>query len=201
MTAPADLTPEDLAAIEARCEAATPGPWENSYANDTGPDDEGFWEWLVVDTADGEPVAKVDLSRFNKTVRKQEEHDAAFIAAARADIPRLLAAVREQSDRVKHYQWEASQLQAERDAARAELAESKALLAERDAEIERLTDAISFSEVKVRAELAESKALLARAVVLLKRWQNIDTPEDPYFCETATVALLAEIEGADHGSR
>jgi hypothetical protein len=111
MTAPADLTPEDLAAIEARCEAATPGPWESL---DSQVMRDVRWR--------RGPIASC-LSSYESS-----QLDAKFIAAARTDIPRLLAALREQSDRVKHYQWEASQLQAERDAARALLARAAELI-------------------------------------------------------------------------
>ncbi len=57
------MTPLDLDAIEARCDAATRGPW------------------------------KVDLDVFDK--QGQELRDATFIAAARTDVPALLALVRE----------------------------------------------------------------------------------------------------------
>lgn len=93
MTAP--LTKADLAEIKRRCDAATPGPWgwysEDqsmiSLCGDNGRDLEqhvvslticescqkghDHWEWGHCYTADAQ--------------------DAAFIAAARTDIPRLLA--------------------------------------------------------------------------------------------------------------
>lgn len=84
---PADL-PTTLAAIAARAAAATPGPWKHGNANEKpyapfwmitneafhnpGPDDE---EWVAVELHTG------------------VEADAEFIAAARTDIPLLLAAV------------------------------------------------------------------------------------------------------------
>ena len=63
----------DLAAIEARAEAATKGPWESrDYPNDEVWDSKGIW------------LADV-----------RNEETAAFIAHAREDIPALLARVRE----------------------------------------------------------------------------------------------------------
>jgi hypothetical protein len=91
MTAPDDITPAELVAIEARCEAAT------QMAHVRQPNWEAYALGMLSQCAMDERV--------------------------------LLAAVRKQSDRVKHYQWEASQLQAERDAAKALLARAVALLA------------------------------------------------------------------------
>lgn len=82
--------PEDLAAIEARARNATPGPWLH-YGD-------GEKEVYVdPDVWDDAPMIACDLGRLA---------DAEFIAAARTDIPALLAKVR--------------RLETERDEARAE---------------------------------------------------------------------------------
>lgn len=61
----------ELKAIEARCNAATPGPWKHSTWTDQT----------------GEVYSALDIDPF--------EHDnAAFIAAAREDVPKLADALR-----------------------------------------------------------------------------------------------------------
>jgi hypothetical protein len=155
MTAPDDITEAELEAIEKRCEAATPGPWlhrARPYGHD--------FVSIQRDHPTRAPILYIRWEDAN--VNQQDERNGEFIASARTDIPRLLAALRA-----------------------------------RDAEIERLTDAISFSEVKVRAELAESKALLARAVALLVSYR--DGTRSTYRIDADVTGLLAEIEGADHG--
>lgn len=76
MTAP--LTEAALAAIEARAAKATPGPW-------TATEHAKFWQ---LDAA-FDAVATTALCFAPETAA-----NAAFIAHARADIPRLLAEVR-----------------------------------------------------------------------------------------------------------
>lgn len=79
------LTDERLAEIEARLTRATPGPW--AYKDRMGGggcfvfSEETFH---VVAVEDGEPSVAAPLGR----------PDAAFIAAAREDLPLLLAEVR-----------------------------------------------------------------------------------------------------------
>lgn len=75
------LTDERLADIEARCQAATPGPWQTDsdscclYGTDE-PGMLGTWLMTSLGGPDGTP------------------QDGAFIAAARADVPDLVAEVR-----------------------------------------------------------------------------------------------------------
>lgn len=78
----------DLDAIEARANAATPGPWmlkpdheERDHDHVMGPDD-----------PDGE---EVEIARIEIREDDAGERDGAFIAAARADVPALIARVRE----------------------------------------------------------------------------------------------------------
>ena len=77
MTQP--ITPADLAAMEARCAAATAGPWEHEWT--------GYR--YAIESRDG-VIAK--LSEY--VTMEKERMDAEFIAASRTDIPRLLAEVR-----------------------------------------------------------------------------------------------------------
>ena len=86
-----DIAAIDLEAIAARCEAATPGPWEvlSDELVDT--------VWLNAATPeDDKPIALFDyrpgtLNRAN----------ADFVAHARQDVPVLLAAMRSMQQRIQ----------------------------------------------------------------------------------------------------
>ena len=68
------MTDEELDAIRKRCEAATPGPW--------------YW-WM----SERPPFALGNDQDVNIGVEVAKIPDAEFVAAARADIPALLAEV------------------------------------------------------------------------------------------------------------
>ena len=77
--------PVDLDAIRARCEAATPGPWklEMEERYETGEKDAPY-----VYSADGSTCICSGQTYYPQQVTAA---NAAFIAAARSDIPALLA--------------------------------------------------------------------------------------------------------------
>ncbi|MFE2930667.1 hypothetical protein [Streptomyces sp. NPDC059278] len=101
MSAP--MMPDRLAEILARAEAALPGPWcTDAWEIYQGTEFEAGAEWIG-ETARGVASA-ADL--------KQDRATASFVAAARTDVPDLVAAVR--------------LLTAERDALRARIAELEA---------------------------------------------------------------------------
>jgi len=79
------LTDVELAAIRARIEAASPGPWEwwtsNSFRRLSGPDGKDGGVLHAVVLRDGVPDVEVS------------EEDAALLAHARTDLPRLLGEV------------------------------------------------------------------------------------------------------------
>ena len=79
----------DLDVIEARAEAATPGPWRNEP--DTGAGRVWVQRGYFRDEADCEPL----FSLRGKEAYEQRSADADFIAHARTDIPNLLAALDE----------------------------------------------------------------------------------------------------------
>jgi hypothetical protein len=81
-----DPLTDRLDQIEARATAATEGPWR---ALTTGPG--GGDHWYVVDN--GESIALVHAN--DGIDEDQREPDATFIAAAREDVPALIAALRE----------------------------------------------------------------------------------------------------------
>ena len=87
------MTPDLLAAIEARAHAATEGPWKASDFGYPGQDEpssiiihHGDFKWESIDG--GEFVAALPWDA-------QEALDATFIAYARTDVPALLAHVRD----------------------------------------------------------------------------------------------------------
>lgn len=95
-TVPSPPVDDELAAIEARAAAATPGPWSWWTSNSvrrlssdaTGKDGD------VLDAHMHPSGRHADVS--------VSEADAAFIAASRADVPRLLARVRQAETRAAH---------------------------------------------------------------------------------------------------
>ena len=94
-----DPLPEsELSAIAARADAATPGPWfwadEAMYANAAPtPEtrDDAGWDWRS-----GQPrqIAPIRLIETDSGYYPPREKDRAFLAAARSDVPALVAEVR-----------------------------------------------------------------------------------------------------------
>jgi hypothetical protein len=76
------MTPERLAEIAARAEAATPGPWCTDA-------------WEIYQGTEYEPGLSMWIGETCRgtTTLEQDRADAAFVAAARSDVPALLAEV------------------------------------------------------------------------------------------------------------
>jgi hypothetical protein len=187
----------DLAAIEARANAATPGPWRFPY---------GRRECRVIDDG-GRYIAETGLPGLNGA-----DDDAEFIAHARTDVDALVAAVRERDTQIEGYQrvhgpctcgpWHpdmdgpketcpqhgrsvedwiarADQMQAERDQARDSLAE--------------------------RADTHQALALLTaardQAVAAIERVEQLiassEANDGPYRRIVHTVAIRAALDGDD----
>lgn len=90
MTAPDPATV--LAEMRARCDAATPGPWHNYSVNPkTTPEHAIYSEWL-------EGIPEAITSEIASLLSPRDAH---FIAHARTDVPRLIAALRAVLDRHK----------------------------------------------------------------------------------------------------
>lgn len=85
------ITPAELDALERLCAEATPGPWE------VGVEPNGTPGYIYCDNSLGSAVAIAYGRALRWTVfpRSEEEANAAFIAAARRDVPRLVERVRE----------------------------------------------------------------------------------------------------------
>lgn len=79
------MTPQELDAIEARANAATPMPW---YVEKLPYPELGLTTGGVF-AADGAQIIETDAG-----VYPPSQEDAAFIAAARSDVPALVAEVR-----------------------------------------------------------------------------------------------------------
>jgi hypothetical protein len=119
------ITPEALAEIERRTEEATPGPWSARVRHHRN-------DWVV----DSERVHQLcELRGVNTSANLSVGADAALIAAARSDVPRLCASLRaawaerdEAWEEVEDVVAEAREIKdaqdallAERDALRAEV--------------------------------------------------------------------------------
>ena len=80
----APLEDFELAAIEERCRAASPGPWRAFFGPGIGGPD-----FIMVSDADEEPDMYVD-----RDGKPASSFDLDFIASARQDVPRLVAEIR-----------------------------------------------------------------------------------------------------------
>lgn len=84
----------DIDAIEARANAATPGPWESTHGITYDPD-AGLIEdrEFMIMRADDDTAIASDV--FDPVIQKPSAANCEFIAAARQDVPALCAEVRE----------------------------------------------------------------------------------------------------------
>lgn len=82
------LTEDDLAQIEARCEAVSPGEW-TVWADDGGRywDKEGNLHLVGYHVMESQKLGDMECGAMLKG-------DAEFVVASRTDVPRLLAEVR-----------------------------------------------------------------------------------------------------------
>jgi len=86
------MTDEELQAIKARVEAATPGPW--AMSRDEMSAGFGQHRYVVVGTTTADGKKLVDWRLLVEGMRGADAvHDAEFIAQARTDVPALLAEV------------------------------------------------------------------------------------------------------------
>jgi len=88
------MTQEELDAIKARCEAATAGPWHWSgdYPSDAPCPHGTDWTDHGPDlTSSTDPV--ITSSGYDASSLDVSDADAEFIAAARSDVPALLAEI------------------------------------------------------------------------------------------------------------
>lgn len=127
LTGEAALTDAELAEIEARAAAATEGPWQTRWAGQQFyvfglHDDETEYvaEWTYA-VRTWEPEATADRAECMTS-------DAEFIAAARTDVPRLVASLRSAREELMSARAERVELIAERDQARPDREAAKARL-------------------------------------------------------------------------
>lgn len=128
------LTPEQVAAIAARADAATAGPWRSHDCADEDSPWCGIW---VVDMPyNGQYSPRISFGDMENTTG-QDLRNADFTAAARTDVPALVAS------------HEA--LRATVEALRESLQESCARLAVRDAECRRAEQQVAALRATVEA--------------------------------------------------
>ena len=131
----------DLAAIKARADAATPGPWWHQgfgLAGQAtirgGPD-----EWRGFDGSlggDTRPVARVEPAPDDEGgFVTNHDADAEFIAHARTDVPALLARIAELEERVDGADKVAAHADRERERAEADRDQALARIAELEADL------------------------------------------------------------------
>jgi hypothetical protein len=104
MTVPEPLADRDLAEIEERVQAATPGPWFVRYLDDdvamnlvavsTAPDTSLAERWPAFDHREIITATLVQHPHYVDVADERWDENAAFIAHARADVPRLIAEIR-----------------------------------------------------------------------------------------------------------
>jgi len=88
------MTEQELAAIEARCNAATPGPWNRAYHGN-----------MIIVESPNSIVVNADDKEFGTGLQYggiKGETDGDFIANSRTDVPALLAEVRRLMAEVEH---------------------------------------------------------------------------------------------------
>lgn len=96
------MTEQELNEIQARADAATPGPWEHrgkSVRTHVAKTDYGApsgWDGGICNTLGASPAFNFDPLCRKKTAQAQT--NAVFIAAARSDVPALVAEVRRLQD-------------------------------------------------------------------------------------------------------
>jgi hypothetical protein len=99
-----ELTNEELTAIEDRCRAATPGPWFVRHLDDdnamsltavgTSSDRGQSERWPDFEPGQIIAATLVQHPRYVDSADQRWDENAAFIAAARLDVERLIAEIR-----------------------------------------------------------------------------------------------------------
>ena len=148
MTAP--LTPDDLAAIEAREQAATAGPWTWRVSEDR--------RWVDIESP--------HIDRVVATTHDDDTAD--FIAHARTDVPRLLAHVKAQAERIAELEALVSRSVAKSalDSQVAEVTRLRERLAQIDtpATVEAVAEALAAESARFGPMVSRPARLAAAAV-------------------------------------
>jgi hypothetical protein len=167
-----EITPTDLARLREVCEAATPGPWIDDHAP---------WMGLQfgVILKDGRVIASC-----TETTDDADKFNAAFIAAAREWLPKLLGEV----ERLRKLAEKRGQLEAIADEARDKLfAENAALKAELERARAVIADGTRFDQesanryadnMALRSQLAVAREELADRAETLSELQALRERHD-----------------------
>lgn len=157
------LTPEELAAMEARCEAATPGPWNDRDELELRDPNGYAVVWFY--------PPNTDLWEHQGT----ELHDANFIAHARTDVPRLIAEVKRLREREGRYRGDLDSLYRQYHALSTALLHAEQALERGDTqEAMRLLGSAQAGEVLTSEELEQIEAAEEAARVLT--FEDVLTP-------------------------
>lgn len=141
------MTPT-LEDIQARCEAATEGPWNVGNGTKLEPETS-----IYCDDALGTRIADAHNS-YTATSHEQEKRNATFIAHARTDIPALLSLIREKDQVIERLERAGERMTIDHGALEAELATLKAGQQARDVEIA----TFAYFHSTVRAGASSDKA-------------------------------------------
>ncbi len=137
------LTNEELDAIEARANAATDGPMTVELLYKSPAE-----EWEIL----GPLLRAADGARWSVFASCSRAEDAAFISAARSDVPRLVAEIRRLLEDLSVNRSDVSELQNDVD---------DIMLRDKPE-----TTLYRFHEWKNRAETAEAEVTLLKALLL-----------------------------------
>lgn len=125
----ADWTPERHAAARARCEAATPGPWEANHRENKVVRQ----AWVTLPGCPGQPLCQCRWHPEHTSGHWGDTFDADanadFIAHARTDLPEALAEIDDLSVALAYYRAECAEKDAELSRLTAQLAAADALAA------------------------------------------------------------------------
>jgi hypothetical protein len=149
--------PPDLEAIQARVDAATPGPWTVAWSDDAG--------YVEVVTSDGRLLIDVRLGDADtRACAPQQAADLAFIAAVRTDVPDLLAEVSRLRTELARAKEDLDECKSHNDAT----CEANRAAEDAWAEVTRLGEECDA----LRAQVAEHAAREARVWERIRTWTD-----------------------------
>jgi hypothetical protein len=152
----------DLDAIEARANAATPGPW-----------------WADADKGGEVSLWQVDPSDVDMAYFPAADADNEFIATARTDVPALVAEVRRQQEHAANARRRESKERGARVDAEERAAVAEALAARLEAKLEKQRKTAAAKAKALRDQVADLERQLAEANANADRWYIEATKNRP----------------------
>lgn len=183
------MTDEDLREIEQRANAATPGPWRVKRRRVCfSPSNLDFRDVVLKPGEEDWSPGAEWCTDDDRREYGEPGKNAAFIAHARTDIPKLVAAYREKCAEIGRLHqisnYDEAILERERDEARAEVEKLHR---------ESFDSAIKSDHLRnlLEGERDAARAALAEACEVIEAWVNADYDE----AMTASMAILAKHGG------